>query len=128
MNLSALLVEDDERIRLALGLALGDEGFSVTEAGSGEEALEHLARRTFDVVLLDLMLPGVDGLEVCRTLRARTDLPVIIVSARTDPADILAGLHAGAADYVTKPLVAGDLAARIRTVLRNRGTPPPADP
>ncbi|NUT51511.1 MAG: response regulator [Saccharothrix sp.] len=128
MNLSALLVEDDERIRLALGLALSDEGFRVTDAASGEQALEHLAHGTFDVVLLDLMLPGVDGLGICRAVRARGDVPVIIVSARTDPADVLAGLAAGADDYVTKPLVAGDLAARVRAVLRKRGTLPSSEP
>jgi two-component system, OmpR family, response regulator MtrA len=71
-------------------------------------------------VLLDLMLPGIDGLEVCRTLRAAGDLPIIIVSARTDHRDVIAGLEAGADDYVTKPLVAAVLAARIRALLRRR--------
>ena len=116
-----LLVEDDERIRQALGLALADEGCEVVEAGSGEEALDMLGSTAVDVVLLDLMLPGIDGLEVCRTLRAGGDLPIIIVTARTDSADIIAGLEAGADDYVTKPLVAGELVARIRALLRRRG-------
>ncbi|WP_344037267.1 response regulator, partial [Saccharothrix xinjiangensis] len=79
MEPSVLLVEDDAHIRQALGLALADEGFAVADAVSGEEALELLADAEPDVVLLDLMLPGVDGLEVCRTLRARGDLPIIIV-------------------------------------------------
>ncbi len=122
MDYSVLLVEDDEHIRQALGLALGDEGFAVTDAVSGEQALDLLAVTEPDVVLLDLMLPGVDGLEVCRTLRARGDLPIIIVTARTDAADVIAGLEAGADDYVTKPLVASVLAARIRALLRRRGT------
>ncbi|CAL9433593.1 Transcriptional regulatory protein WalR [Actinosynnema sp. ALI-1.44] len=122
MNYSVLLVEDDEHIRQALGLALGDEGFTVTDAVSGEAALDLLTREDPDVVLLDLMLPGVDGLEVCRTLRARGDLPIIIVTARADASDVIAGLEAGADDYVTKPLVAGVLAARIRALLRRRGT------
>ncbi|WP_367129529.1 response regulator [Saccharothrix sp. HUAS TT1] len=121
MTLSVLLVEDDEHIRQALGLALDDEGFTVTDAVSGEDALALLETATFDVVLLDLMLPGVDGLEVCRTLRARGDLPIIIVTARTDAADVVAGLEAGADDYVTKPLVASVLAARIRALLRRTG-------
>jgi DNA-binding response OmpR family regulator len=127
MDFSVLLVEDDEHIRLALGLALADEGFTVTDAVSGEEALELLAGATFDVVLLDLMLPGVDGLEVCRLLRARGDLPIIVVTARADASDVIAGLEAGADDYVTKPLVASVLAARIRALLRRRGSGGRAD-
>ncbi|MFD0204140.1 MULTISPECIES: response regulator transcription factor [Saccharothrix] len=121
MTLSVLLVEDDEHIRQALGLALDDEGFTVTDAVSGEEALALLETSTFDVVLLDLMLPGVDGLEVCRTLRAQGDLPIIMVTARTDASDVIAGLEAGADDYVTKPLMASVLAARIRALLRRTG-------
>jgi DNA-binding response OmpR family regulator len=115
-----LLVEDDERIRQALGLALADEGCEVLEAQSGEDALELLASATVDLVLLDLMLPGVDGLAVCRRLRSRGDLPIIIVTARSDTTDVISGLEAGADDYVTKPLVASELAARIRALLRRR--------
>jgi DNA-binding response OmpR family regulator len=120
MQARLLLVEDDERIRQALGLALADEGCDVVEAASGEEALGRLGTTPVDVVLLDLMLPGMDGLDVCRTLRDRGDLPIIIVSARTDTADVIEGLEAGADDYVTKPLVASELAARIRALLRRR--------
>ena len=115
-----LLVEDDERIRLALGLALDDMGFDVVDAASGELALEKLEAATVDVVLLDLMLPGVDGLTVCRVLRSRGDLPIIIITARSDTADVIEGLEAGADDYMTKPLVASELAARIRALLRRR--------
>ena len=120
MEARVLLVEDDERIRQALCLALTDEGCQVVEAGSGEEALQRLDSTTVDVVLLDLMLPGVDGLSVCRTLRSRGDLPIIIVTARSDTPDVISGLEAGADDYVTKPLVASELVARIGALLRRR--------
>ncbi|MCW0212537.1 MAG: response regulator transcription factor [Pseudonocardia sp.] len=115
-----LLVDDDDRIRRALSLALDDEGFAVSTAASGEDALTGLARDSVDLVLLDLMLPGVDGLTVCRQLRAQGDLPIIIITARTDSVDVIDGLEAGADDYVTKPIVAGELAARIRALLRRR--------
>ncbi|WP_214364407.1 response regulator transcription factor [Pseudonocardia sp. H11422] len=120
MQTTVLLVEDDVRIRQALGLALSDEDFRVIETGSGEEALHRLEESAVDVVLLDLMLPGVDGLVVCRTLRSRGDLPIIIITARSDSADVIDGLEAGADDYMTKPLVARELAARIRALLRRR--------
>jgi DNA-binding response OmpR family regulator len=101
-----------------LRLALIDEGYEVSEAASGEDALAQLAEKPADVVLLDLMLPGADGFEVCRTLRRTSDIPVIMVSARSDSHDIVAGLEAGADDYITKPLVAKELSARIRALLR----------
>lgn len=112
-----LLVEDDPRVRRALHLALQDEGYVVVEAATGEEGLLALADRP-DVVLLDLMLPGMDGFSVCRKIRRESDVPVIVVSARTDSHDVVAGLEAGADDYVSKPLVAKELSARIRALLR----------
>lgn len=113
-----LTVEDDERIQAAMRLALEDEGYTVVEAASGEEALESFSRRPTDVVLIDLMLPGINGFEVCRALRRSSDVPIVMVTARTDTHDVVAGLEAGADDYVTKPFVPKELAARIRALLR----------
>jgi two-component system, OmpR family, response regulator MtrA len=113
-----LLVEDDPRIRGALVLGLVDEGYEVEEAGSGESALRLIDQRGFDVVLLDLMLPGMDGFAVCRSVRSRGDLPIIMITARGGAEDVIRGLEAGADDYVTKPVGASELAARIRALLR----------
>ena len=113
-----LTIEDDERIRTAMRLALEDEGYVVDEADSGEAALERFAEAPADVVLIDLMLPGIDGFEVCRSLRRSSDVPIVMVTARTDTQDVVTGLEAGADDYVTKPVVPKELAARIRALLR----------
>ena len=120
MNATLLLVEDDARIRQALALALEDEGYQVVGTASGEDALLRLASPDFepDLVLLDVMLPGIDGFEVCRRIREVGDVPIIMVTARSDSPDVVAGLEAGADDYVTKPLVASELAARIRALMR----------
>ncbi len=118
MSNRILLVEDDERIRASMRLALEDEGYEVDEAGSGEIGLERFAEHPADVVLIDLMLPGIDGFECCRQLRRTSAVPVIMVTARNDTHDVVAGLEAGADDYVTKPFVAKELAARIRALLR----------
>ena len=118
MSSRILLVEDDERIRSSMRLALEDEGYEVEEAGSGEEALDRFADLPADVVLIDLMLPGMDGFECCRALRRHSAVPIIMVTARTDTHDVVAGLEAGADDYVTKPFVAKELGARIRALLR----------
>jgi DNA-binding response OmpR family regulator len=119
-----LLVEDDARVRRALRLALQDEGYHVTEAEDGEQGLVELGAHQPDVVLLDLMLPGADGFSVCRSIRRDSDVPVIMVTARTDSHDVVAGLEAGADDYVTKPLVAKELSARIRALLRRAEAAP----
>jgi DNA-binding response OmpR family regulator len=113
-----LLVEDDERIRTSMRLALEDEGYEIDEAASGEAALKQFADQGADVVLIDIMLPGMDGFEACRQLRRTSTVPVLMVTARTDTHDVVAGLEAGADDYVTKPFVAKELSARIRALLR----------
>ena len=113
-----LAVEDDERIRSAVKLALEDEGWTVDEAGSGEEAIELFSRVTPDVVLIDIMLPGIDGFELCRTLRRTSDVPIVMVTARNDTHDVVAGLEAGADAYLTKPFAPKELSARIRALLR----------
>jgi two-component system, OmpR family, response regulator MtrA len=118
MAVRILTVEDDERIQAAMRMALEDEGYTVVEAASGEEALEVFGRRPADVVLIDLMLPGISGFEVCRVLRRSSDVPIVMVTARTDTHDVVAGLEAGADDYLTKPFVPKELAARIRALLR----------
>ncbi|WP_255566672.1 response regulator transcription factor [Iamia sp. SCSIO 61187] len=113
-----LTVEDDERIRTAVKLALEDEGWKVDEAETGEDALERFSQAPTDVVLIDIMLPGVDGFEVCRSIRRISDVPIIMVTARDDTHDIVAGLEAGADDYLTKPFQPKELSARIRALLR----------
>lgn len=127
MTLRLLLVEDDPRIRRALVLGLGDEGCQVVEAGTGEAALRLLEREQVDVVLLDLVLPGMDGFAVCRTIRGHGDLPIIMITARSGTADVVRGLEAGADDYVVKPVVASELAARVRALLR-RARPERTEP
>ncbi len=118
MGTRILAVEDDERIREAVKLALEDEGWTVEGAGSGEEAVEAFAQHVPDVVLIDIMLPGIDGFELCRTLRRSSDVPIVMVTARNDTHDVVAGLEAGADDYLTKPFAPKELSARIRALLR----------
>ena len=107
-------------------LSLEDEGYEVEEADSGEEALEAHARalvaQPFDLLVVDIMLPGMDGFDCCRELRKTSTVPIIMVTARTDTHDVVAGLEAGADDYVTKPFEPKELAARIRALLRRART------
>ena len=118
MGTRILAVEDDERIREALKLALEDEGWTVEGVASGEAAIEAFERQSADVVLIDIMLPGIDGFELCRTIRRHSDVPIVMVTARNDTHDIVAGLEAGADDYLTKPFMSKELSARIRALLR----------
>jgi len=113
-----LTVEDDERIRTSVKLALEDEGWDVVEASSGEDALNAFTREPADVVLIDIMLPGIDGFDVCRAIRRVSDVPIVMVTARVDTHDVVAGLEAGADDYLTKPFAPKELSARIRALLR----------
>jgi DNA-binding response OmpR family regulator len=115
---SLLFIEDDDQIRLALTMALEDEGYKVREAPDGRTGLAEFAEHETDLVLLDLRLPDLSGFDVCRALRARSIVPIIIITAQTDTHDLVAGLEAGADDYVTKPVVPKELAARIRALLR----------
>jgi DNA-binding response OmpR family regulator len=115
---SLLFIEDDDGIRLALSLALEDEGYEVRQAPSGEAGLVEFRRTPPDLVLLDLRLPDMSGFDVCRALRAESIVPIIMITAQTDTHDMVAGLEAGADDYVTKPVVPKELAARIRALLR----------
>lgn len=123
-----LYVEDDERIRGSVKLALEDEGWIVDEAGTGEDAIVSFDRSPTDVVLIDIMLPGIDGFEVCRSIRRTSDVPIIMVTARADTHDVVAGLEAGADDYMTKPLQPKELSARIRALLRRVRPGNPANP
>ena len=125
MGTRILTVEDDERIRTSVKLALEDEGWTVVEAANGEAALEQFGRAPTDVVLIDIMLPGIDGFEVCRSLRKLSDVPIVMVTARNDTHDIVAGLEAGADDYLTKPFAPKELSARIRALLRRVRTSDP---
>jgi DNA-binding response OmpR family regulator len=113
-----LFIEDDDGIRLALSMALEDEGYDVRQAPNGEQGLAEFRRTPPDLVLLDLRLPDMSGFDVCRALRAESIVPIIMITAQTDTHDMVAGLEAGADDYVTKPVVPKELAARIRALLR----------
>lgn len=113
-----LVVEDDDRIRLSLALALGDEGYDVRAAGTGEDGLFRQREKPADAVLVDLMLPGIDGYEFIRELRRFDEVPVVVISARSDTHDIVAALEAGADDYVVKPVAVKELAARLRAMRR----------
>ena len=117
-----LTVEDDERIRTVLRLALEDEGWIVEEASSGEEALVAFSSSSIDLVLLDITLPGANGFDICKAIRRDSDVPIIMVTARSDTHDVVGGLESGADDYLTKPFAPKELSARIRALLRRART------
>jgi DNA-binding response OmpR family regulator len=122
-----LLVEDDDRIRTVLRLGLEDEGYTVSEAGDAETALELMDPDPPDVLIVDLGLGGMDGFTLIRTIRRTRDLPIVVVSARTDTHDIVAGLEAGADDYVTKPFQIKEITARLRALRRRFRSGGPED-
>jgi two-component system response regulator RegX3 len=117
------VVEDEESFSDALSFMLRREGYEVGVAADGATALDEFDRHGADLVLLDLMLPGISGTEVCRTLRQRSAVPIIMVTAKDGEVDKVVGLELGADDYVTKPFSSRELVARIRAVLRRRGEP-----
>jgi two-component system, OmpR family, response regulator MtrA len=118
MDERLLFVEDDTDIRDIVANALGQSGFRVTSEGDGRQALIRFRQNPFDVVLLDVMLPSLDGVEVCRHIRSESDVPIVMLTAKTDTIDVVLGLEAGADDYVTKPFEMPELLARVRAVLR----------
>jgi two-component system response regulator MtrA len=119
-----LLVEDDPSIREVTAIGLGAAGFAVTTAVDGVEALERFRGQPFDLVLLDVMLPRLDGYEVCRQIRRTSTVPVVMLTARADTMDVIVGLEAGADDYVRKPFEVPELVARVRAALRRAGRLP----
>jgi DNA-binding response OmpR family regulator len=125
MNPQLLMIEDDARLAQMVGEYLGQSGFGFSHAGDGQQGLSFLSHTTPDLVILDLMLPDIDGLEVCRRIRALPDaaarVPVLMLTAKGDPMDRIIGLELGADDYLPKPFEPRELLARIRAILRRRG-------
>jgi two-component system response regulator MtrA len=117
-------VEDDASIREVTALALGRAGFRVTTAGNGRDGLTRTQQTPFDVVILDVMLPGLDGFEVCREIRKTSRVPILMLTARTDTLDVVVGLESGADDYVKKPFEVPELVARVRALVRRSSAAP----
>lgn len=121
--IKVLIVEDEARIARFLQLELEHEGFATVAEANGRKALDRIVQEDFDLVLLDVMLPEMDGIEVCRRVRSISDIPIIMVTAKDDVLDTVAGLDTGADDYVTKPFAIPELLARIRAALRKKRAP-----
>ncbi|MFT5510463.1 MAG: two-component system phosphate regulon response regulator OmpR [Hyphomicrobiaceae bacterium] len=126
MSEKILLIEDDERLAKLVADYLGEAGLSIAVAGTGQDGLEQQQKHRFDAVILDLMLPDIDGLAVCRTMRATDQVPILMLTATGDPMDRIIGLEIGADDYLPKPFEPRELLARLRAILR-RGRNPTAD-
>lgn len=114
------MVDDDLALAEMIGIVLGSEGFHVRTCSDGAQALDAFHQENPDLILLDLMLPGMDGIEICTRIRRESDVPIVMLTARTDTADVVAGLEAGADDYVPKPFKPKELVARVRARLRGR--------
>jgi len=122
-----LMIEDDARLSDMVDEYLGGAGFRVTACGTAAEGLAQLEHESYDALVLDLMLPDMDGLDVCRAVRARSDLPILMLTARGDATDRVVGLELGADDYLPKPFDPRELAARLRAILRRRSPGRAAD-
>ncbi|WP_026530340.1 MtrAB system response regulator MtrA [Haematomicrobium sanguinis] len=118
MKTRVLVVDDDEALAEMIGIVLRNDGFEPIFCNNGAEALETFRESDPDLVLLDLMLPGIDGIEICRQIRAESDLPIVMLTAKSDTADVVKGLESGADDYVPKPFKPAELVARVRARLR----------
>src|SRR5204862_3146041 len=118
-----LLVDDEEAVRKVLAFPLERDGYDVVQAADGEEALRRFAAQPVDLVVLDIMLPRLDGLEVCKRLRASSTVPIIMLTARDDELDKVIGLELGADDYITKPFSIREFRSRVRALLRRARAP-----
>jgi len=127
MSSRVLLVEDDARLAAMVADYLGEAGYRITIAATGAAAEGRLARETYDLVILDLMLPDVDGLDLCKRIRAKSAIPLLMLTARGDPLDRVVGLELGADDYLPKPFEPRELLARLRAILRRPRDLAPAD-
>lgn len=122
-----LMIDDDDRLAGMVADYLGGAGFRVTVANTGRDGEAQLKRQTFDAVILDLMLPDADGLDLCRRLRGTSDVPILMLTARGEPMDRVVGLELGADDYLAKPFEPRELQARLRAILRRRGSSAPRE-
>ena len=122
-----LLVDDEQSIQTLLSYPLQKDGYDVVRAGDGREALDRFEEQPFDLVVLDLMLPRIDGLEICRRLRSRSSVPIIMLTAKSEEIDKVLGLELGADDYITKPFSMREFRSRVKAVLRRADMAPRAD-